>query len=490
MGFNSNQSMSVLSPMKIKEFLDDLRNSIDSFPELYAHSKIDIIVIKKGDNWFLANGFVRLGMSDLLSFPQPLPTPDEITHISKILPTTEFLEILSKTTESNPVLSLDNLEIFIPCENDSLSPYVFPLFDRSSLWTEMGGFGTLYRLSGVSLHSLISGHDSYYRRILSEHYRSQATDLYQLIERATGVSKISTNSVTIDIWLPTYSKIEKVWSENDSLFIDYECPTIFQETPRSTELEVSHMKPNGSMRVIRPKSGMMFETGGTSAKVIDGIWYLSGTTRYRIPKKLEWPEGGIPQDGTLRVNLFHRQKEKLLCYYEMELGPPEIDDALSSLFSTIQTRVDDVLSKLDKELEIGLRQLLLETESGITKLDVRNIGGKCRSIIQEILLKIQEDAEYQNIEIGKTIVRVRLIVGRLKKSNPQMSDSLSKHLIAFSEYFENLNILVQRGHHNQKENLIDEDAKSLVAHLYLWLNDLFRLLGSAGWTPIKREFPK
>lgn len=473
--------------MKIEEFLEDLKKTIDSFPDLYAYCKIDVIVIKKGDEWFLVTGFVRLGTGDLLTSPQPLPTPDEISHISEIIPTSEFLEILSKITEANPVLSLGRYNISIPVNNRFLDPFVFALFDKSSLWTEMGGFGTLYRLSGIALHSLISGHDSYYRRILSEYYRSQATDLYQLIEKATGVPSTSMNSITLDIWLPTYSKIEKAWFEHDSLIIDYEIPTIFYENPMSMEFEVSHKKPNESLRIIPPKSMITSETGVTAAIDIDGILYQRMITRSVLQKKLNWPDGNIPQDGTLRINLFHRQKKKLFCYYEKELGLPEIDDALSSLFSTIQSQVDEVLSKLDKELEIGLRQLLLETESSITKLDVRNIGGKCRSLIQETLLKIQEDTEYQNVEIDKTIVRVRMIIDRMKESNSLMSDSLSKHLISFSEYFESLNNLVQRGHHNKKESLIDEDAKSLVAHLYLWLNDLFRLLESAGWTPTKKR---
>ena len=86
-----------------------------------------------------------------------------------------------------------------------------------------------------------------------------------------------------------------------------------------------------------------------------------------------------------------------------------------------------------------------------------------------------------------TTNRVWMLMGRLKNANPEMSDSLSKHLDAFTEYFTSLNNVVNRGHHSQKEKLIEEDARSLVAHLYLWFNDLFRLLESAGWTPNDKD---
>ena len=169
------------------------------------------------------------------------------------------------------------------------------------------------------------------------------------------------------------------------------------------------------------------------------------------------------------------------------MDPPDIDHALSSLFSKIQHYVDDTMSKMDHDIATGLRRLLIDVDSDITGLDVRDIGGRCRSIIQEALLRIQDDDEYQALELERTIVRVKMLVTRLRNADPNMSDRLSDHLESFTNYFSSLNDVVQRGHHNQKENLIEEDARSLVAHLYLWMNDLFRLLDSVGWTPNSKE---
>jgi len=314
-------------------------------------------------------------------------------------------------------------------------------------------------LSGEPLYSVTSALDYSIQRVLSGHYRSQASDLYQFIERATDVSSQSHSSVTLDLFLPTYSKITKVWHEHDYLCVDYECPAIFAHRPPQVTLEISHKKPGSSMKILKTKPGTFVETTGYEPKA--GLFLA----RERVP--IDWPDGHFPREGIIRINLYHHGKKKLLCYYEEDLNPPEIDDALTSLFSRVQLYIDSILERLDSELSISLKRLLLDVESEIGGLEVRMIAGSCKSIVEEVLSILQDDEDYCRIKLNKTISRVKLLCERMKQVESATSDTLLEHIESFSKYFESLNKVVNRGYHSKKEGLVDDDARALVAHLYL-----------------------
>jgi hypothetical protein len=467
--------------MNIESFLEQLKTSINLFPELYTHCKLDVIAFKHGQRWTLARGVARAGTSELLSEPHSLPTPAEILHLSETYSTEQLLSILKGVTEQDPVIEMAESIIHLSPTEEVPRPYVFDLFEGKDLETEFGGYGTLYRLSGEPLYSLTSTLNYDIHRVLSTHYRSQATDLYQLIERATNVLCYSNNSVTLDIFLPTYSKIRRLWPEKDELHVEYDSPKVFVDGFVQVGLETSYKKPDDNMRVMRTKSG------GDEGFTL-GLEPKKGFLRVTERFPLDWPDGHFPRDGIIRTNLYHRGKKKLLCYYEEDLNPPEIDEALASLFSRIQQRVDGVLERLDSELRNNLRNLLIQVEPKIDGLEVRTIGGGCKSIVEEVLLVLQGDEEYQKIELNKTIDRVYLLHERMKQAKPDMSNTLLEHLDSYSNYFRSFNEVVNRGYHSQKEGLVDEDARALIAHLYLWLNDLFRLLEVVDWTPNNRRF--
>ncbi len=86
---------------------------------------------------------------------------------------------------------------------------------------------------------------------------------------------------------------------------------------------MSHKNPSGNMKVIHQKSGLSkLEVGAIKTYEIEdsGPILLGSLYKGRIPLSLAWPDGLVPKTGTLRINLSHRIKKKLLCFHEEELG--------------------------------------------------------------------------------------------------------------------------------------------------------------------------